>query len=138
MIKISIFKPNGQIDRLVNCPSNSAQLQLQTNEKYVEGFFDSDAYYIDTSINAAIEKSTPPNKFCDFDYIKKTWIPNANKALEEIRSKRNKLLTESDWTQLPDVEITTKTSWAIYRQELRNITSQQDPFNIIWPTPPQG
>jgi hypothetical protein len=42
------------------------------------------------------------------------------------------------WTQLPDAALTnTETAnWASYRQALRNITTQSDPFNIIWPTAP--
>lgn len=51
---------------------------------------------------------------------------------------RQGLLASSDWTQMPDVELSTKTQWAAYRQELRDITSQPGyPFNIVWPTPPQ-
>lgn len=54
-----------------------------------------------------------------------------------IRSRRASLLAETDWTQLPDVPLATKTLWAEYRQALRDITLQPDPRNIIWPTPPQ-
>ena len=54
-----------------------------------------------------------------------------------IRSRRAILLAESDWTQLPDVPLATKESWAAYRQALRDITLQPDPHNIIWPTQPQ-
>lgn len=28
------------------------------------------------------------------------------------------------------------TEWATYQQALRDITTQNDPFNITWPTPP--
>jgi len=38
---------------------------------------------------------------------------------------------------MPDVEISTKAAWATYRQELRDITTQSDPFNIIWPSKPE-
>lgn len=38
-----------------------------------------------------------------------------------IRNKRNELLKESDWTQLPDVNIS-KEEWVTYRQALRDIT----------------
>lgn len=55
---------------------------------------------------------------------------------EEIRLQRNQLLAESDWTQLSDVSIETKTAWIAYRQSLRDITSQSNPFNIIWPVKP--
>ena len=52
-----------------------------------------------------------------------------------IRTKRNEKLSESDWTQLADVPFTEtqKMQWSEYRQALRDITLQEDPFNIIWP-----
>ena len=55
---------------------------------------------------------------------------------EEIRLIRNELLKESDWTQLSDVSQTIKDLWTVYRQELRNITNQENPFNIEWPVKP--
>jgi hypothetical protein len=57
---------------------------------------------------------------------------------EEIRQQRNQLLSESDWTQFQDSPITGSqlTLWQTYRQELRNITSQSNPFEIIWPIKP--
>ncbi len=55
---------------------------------------------------------------------------------EEIRLIRNQLLTECDWTQLSDVSQSIKDLWIVYRQELRNITNQQNPFNIEWPIKP--
>jgi hypothetical protein len=55
---------------------------------------------------------------------------------EEIRLIRNELLKESDWTQLSDVSHTIKDLWTVYRQELRNITNQENPFNIEWPVKP--
>jgi hypothetical protein len=55
---------------------------------------------------------------------------------EEIRLIRNQLLTECDWTQLSDVSQTIKDLWTVYRQQLRDITNQQNPFNIQWPVKP--
>jgi t-SNARE complex subunit (syntaxin) len=55
---------------------------------------------------------------------------------EEIRFIRNQLLTECDWTQLSDVSQTIKDLWTAYRQQLRDITNQQNPFNIEWPIKP--
>jgi hypothetical protein len=57
-------------------------------------------------------------------------------AWAATRAQRSQLLQQSDWTQLPDVPLATKDAWAEYRQALRDITEQPDPFNIIWPTPP--
>lgn len=56
----------------------------------------------------------------------------ADQAWANIRARRNKMLAECDWTQLPDTPADTR-SWAIYRQALRDITTQADPFNIAWP-----
>jgi len=49
-----------------------------------------------------------------------------------IRTERNKMLADSDWTQLPDAPVDAA-AWATYRQALRDITSQANPFNITWP-----
>ena len=56
----------------------------------------------------------------------------------EVRTKRNTLLNESDWTQFQDSPITgsTLTEWQTYRQSLRDVTTQSDPYNIVWPTIP--
>jgi len=55
---------------------------------------------------------------------------------EEVRVLRNQLLSECDWTQLADISSETKELWITYRQDLRNITNQSNPFSIIWPTKP--
>jgi len=56
---------------------------------------------------------------------------------KEIRSERNSLLKESDWTQLPDA-LVDQTAWATYRQELRDIPQQEGfPENVTWPTKPE-
>lgn len=57
-------------------------------------------------------------------------------AWANIRASRNVMLVNSDWTQLPDAPVNTA-AWAVYRQELRDITLQDDPFNIVWPTAPE-
>ena len=49
-----------------------------------------------------------------------------------IRAERNKLLAASDWTQLPDASADAA-AWATYRQALRDVTTQANPFNIVWP-----
>lgn len=56
----------------------------------------------------------------------------------EIRSTRNTFLTDSDWTQLADSPLSElkKEQWRVYRQELRDITLQDDVFNIVWPIKP--
>lgn len=55
-----------------------------------------------------------------------------------IRSERNAKLAACDWTQLSDAPISNieAQEWASYRQALRDITTQTDPFNITWPQEP--
>lgn len=67
------------------------------------------------------------------DPVSKTWRADAAR----LRQRRDVLLTASDWTQMPDVPLATKTAWANYRQELRDITKQPGwPMNISWPKAP--
>ena len=56
----------------------------------------------------------------------------------EVRSGRDSLLSESDWTQFNDSPISgsTLTDWQTYRQSLRDITNQSDPYDITWPNIP--
>jgi hypothetical protein len=55
-----------------------------------------------------------------------------------VRANRNHRLMMCDWTQLPDAPLTNiqTAAWATYRQALRDITDQADPFNIVWPAQP--
>jgi hypothetical protein len=53
-----------------------------------------------------------------------------------VRQERTEILRESDWTQLADSSAD-KTTWATYRQALRNVPSQEGfPWTITWPTQP--
>jgi hypothetical protein len=54
----------------------------------------------------------------------------------EVRQQRNELLSACDWTQLPDSPADHE-AWAAYRQELRDVTSQEGfPWNVVWPEMP--
>lgn len=55
-----------------------------------------------------------------------------------VRSDRDSRLKSSDWTQLEDVPLSneSKLEWSEYRQYLRDITEQLDPFEIWWPEEP--
>ena len=52
---------------------------------------------------------------------------------DEIRAKRNSLLSETDYLALSDT--TLSSDMAAYRQALRDVTSQAGfPTNVTWPT----
>jgi hypothetical protein len=55
---------------------------------------------------------------------------------ENIRTKRNQLLDNSDYTQVPDFP-GDKEAWAEYRQALRDIPQKYyKPEDVVWPTMP--
>ena len=57
----------------------------------------------------------------------------------DLRTKRNDILRECDWTQFNDspLDVDTKESWAMYRKALRDLPSTvADPTDISWPAPP--
>ncbi len=65
-------------------------------------------------------------------------IPDSIK-FTRIRSKRNTLLTDSDYTQLSDSTYpSTQDAWKTYRQQLRDITKGvTDPDTIVFPEEPK-
>ena len=63
------------------------------------------------------------------------------KTAEGHRTTRNKLLADSDWTQMNDSPLSNedKTAWATYRQELRDMSDLDAWPNIAdddWPVAP--
>lgn len=70
------------------------------------------------------------------------WLEEAkkiayNEAAIEVRRKRDKLLSDTDWTQISDVDLSEeeKEKYRIYRQALRDIPQQQGfPYNVDFPS----
>jgi len=55
---------------------------------------------------------------------------------EDIRSRRDNLMAESDWRSMPDSP-TMSSAWKTYRQALRDLpASESDPDDITWPDEP--
>jgi hypothetical protein len=55
---------------------------------------------------------------------------------ERMRIQRDRLLAESDWTQLPDSSAD-KQAWADYRQALRDLPATWTPGpTVVFPPPP--
>jgi len=55
-----------------------------------------------------------------------------------IRQQRDQMLKDTDWMSIraADTSVAINTAWAQYRQALRDLTQQQDPFAIQWPVQP--
>lgn len=62
--------------------------------------------------------------------------PDATADENEAEAKR--LLSESDWTQLDDVGLTSSnvTEWQTYRASLRTIAKSPTDGNLTWPDQP--
>jgi len=77
----------------------------------------------DNDINTIVwENGTTPISKADIEA--QLPIVEFDMAMEDLRSKRNKDLQDSDWTQLPDNTLTSeqRNAWMQFRTELRNIT----------------
>lgn len=61
-------------------------------------------------------------------FKKKRWAENPEAVKASLRPERNRLLAESDWTQLNDSPISEDklAAWAAYRQDLRDLTDDID------------
>ena len=85
------------------------------------------------------EESTDPRKAEAIAWLKAGNTPtpySSTSTWQRVRTERNKLLQESDWTQLSDV-VVDKEAWSTYRKQLRDITkSFSSPTEVVWPTPP--
>ena len=79
-------------------------------------------------VDAEAQTVTNDQVQADADALESSW--------DRLRTERNALLSESDWTQYNDSPLTdeVKTSWATYRQELRDLPdTTDDPGDPTWP-----
>ena len=75
---------------------------------------------------------------------------NNSEPFKLLREERNKLISETDWTQLKDIEldIIRERNWNNYRQALRDLPSKSNPkldgsgkldmSSITWPDKPSS
>jgi Phage tail assembly chaperone protein len=127
-MKYTAYNDNGKITSFGTCLEVDF---LSQGKNVIEGHPPNSNCYIDKGNFVII----PNLQFHNFNYESKKLVVDEY----QIRSYRSQLLSESDWTQMQDVQLETKQAWATYRQALRDVTDQPGyPFNVIWPTPPQG
>ena len=92
---------------------------------------------VDLSTRTIVDLPPRTSEDHEFDYVAKVWRLDRERAAWRARFERDRRLTESDWTQLPDIPDATKLKWQAYRQALRDVTAQPGfPERIEWPTPP--
>ena len=59
-----------------------------------------------------------------------------NQQWANIRFERDRKLQDTDWRASSD--LTLSDDWKTYRQALRDVPTQSDPYNIAWPTEPSS
>ena len=69
------------------------------------------------------------------------WLAGAfDRALNNLRQRRNALLSASDWTILPDSPVQDKYVWQSYRQSLRDLTeglsTVEQVNSVVFPVKP--
>lgn len=143
------FDSDGNIQNVGTCDDNVFHLYKSDSVTFAQGTANPNVNYV---LDGVLKEYTPEeillksnNPGLGFKWIAKNrvWVDvNARELTENVvKEKRNQLLSESDWTQIPNNPLTVEqqTNWATYRQQLRDITIQSGyPFNIVWPTKPQG
>lgn len=131
-----IYNSQGRILRTGQCSDADVLLQANEGEYVLQGIANqSTQYIVDGTV---VDLPTKPDgEFYNFDYDLYQWVQDTATLAAKIVFERNKLLVNSDWTQLADVPLTNKAEWANYRQELRDIPEQQGyPVNVVWPVAP--
>lgn len=136
MLKITRFDSNGKYVCKTHCHEDALQFE-ETAFVYL-GHVDMETQYHDLGANRPVKMPPKPFEFYDFDYTRKQWVANPEAAWASVKQQRARLLSGSDWmvTKAAESGQTVLPEWIAYRQALRDITLQVDPWAIVWPVAP--
>lgn len=144
----------GEIEIHGTCQDGEVTLQARPGKGLLEGQATPLTHYVRGgklvaySSEQAATKSRPPSSYHTWSNDTFTWSdPRSQTQINDeagaaIRNKRNKLLSDSDWTDT----LSAKTrlgdalylAWQNYRQALRDVTKQPTfPGSVSWPTSPE-
>ena len=136
---------------IVECTDEDVQARLGQLDDYVSNELEGITYnikYYASKRDAEEILDDEGNSHDPKQYVQSHFVPQDDtrdaRILAEkwanIRTRRNRELTDSDWVVVkakeehPNASI--PSDWVDYRTELRDITKQSDPDNITWPTKP--
>jgi hypothetical protein len=96
--------------------------------------------------DALTQKLVPATAYDDGEFVSVVQVEELTEeeiqaakdsAMAQLRYNRNNLLTQSDWTQIPDCTVD-KQAWAAYRQALRDFpaTVNDARLPVEWPKSP--
>nr|DAN95234.1 MAG TPA: tail assembly chaperone protein [Caudoviricetes sp.] len=106
--------------------------ETQNEEKNI--IYNYDMYDMNLTYREGLEEKIENN------YEK--WLEEAkkiayNEAATQVRIKRDKLLADTDWTQMNDTALSEekKEKYKKYRKDLRDVPQQKDfPYNVVFPS----
>lgn len=139
-MKFGIYNEKGLVIRVGSCPDAYVDLQAMEGEYVFKGEIDLfDKVIHETGERLEMNRSKPPGEYFVFDRDRERWVKSLLGVWEDIKAKRAALLAKTDWmvARAQDTGNPMPVEWTQYRQALRDITEQPDPFNITWPTAPQ-
>jgi len=97
-----------------------------------------DSWTYDEETNEWVPPVAKPDENAEWDEENLEWIPGDVVLARNARTQRDTLLSQSDWTQVPDAPVDQQ-AWANYRQALRDVPQQAGfPTDINWPTKPEN
>lgn len=125
MITITIYEPSsGLILGVYSGPESSVDANVPDGCRYLIGSYSSLLY--------EVRDGAPERKSVAIlaqNEVQMAW--------DDLRSRRDAMLSACDWTQVPDAPVD-HAAWAAYRQQLRDLPSVvDDPLNVLWPETPR-
>ena len=136
---------------IVECTDEAVQARLVQLDDYVSNELEGITYnikYYASKRDAEEILDDEGNSHDPKQYVQSHFVPQDDtrdaRILAEkwanIRTRRNRELTDSDWVVVKakeeHINASIPSDWVDYRTELRDITKQSDPDNITWPTKP--
>ena len=133
---------------IVECTDENVQARLNQLSDYtrMDGVYNIKYYASKRDAEEILDNdgnSHDPKQYVSSHFIGQDDTKDARILADKwanIRTRRNRELTESDWVVVKAKEEHPNTSidsnWMDYRTALRDITDQSDPDDITWPTKP--
>lgn len=138
-MKFGIYIADGTVIRTGECPDVAIGVQAQEGEFLYAGAISiTDRVDPATGKRIAVNVPQKPGEHYRYDSPSNKWLPDMESAWASVKRQRDALLKATDWRVLRAMDVGTpmNESWLQYRQSLRDITQQTDPFNIVWPVIP--
>ena len=119
----------GEVLKSLSASFDTIELNVATGEGYLPYLGNNFDIHVDVDT-----KTIKPGRIDSRSHEEKTRI-----EWFTVRRERDKRLAETDWVSsryLDQVGVIPD-EWRAYRQSLRDVTKQLDPFQIVWPVLPK-